>query len=877
VKTLEKAQEQIAKISGERDFGDAQSELAAILPQIADGLAADARKQIDPGRVAKARDTLKLIEKYVPKKLHNQAQLDNIVQSLAITDREIFRSDKLKATIANMEKAIKELRTADAYAACTVLVREYPDLASNAKLKQTLLDVSQAQQTLVKAVSDRKGPEANQPDSTTVTKAIALVQRTTKQNVPEAANQIALAAVDGCVFGVDAATGKVLWRRFVGFDANPQAPSFPPTPFSPEPGSDALVVATAQNDVLRLDGLSGQVRWRHRIGEPFDAHPVIADEKIFVATRGGKLVTLDAVSGESRGYVKLPQSLYVAPVFDKRRGAIYQVADHSNIFVITAEGGCKQVFYLGHEPGTVVTPPLVVDDYLLVAVNTAAHACEFRVLAIPPRKSDKPEPWFKQVQEVSLEGHIVVPPLVEGRRVMVTTTNGVVKIFELSGASEDKTPLRDIAETTIDTGDNVIRFPLLAGGQLWIADTKLTRYDVQAAAGHMVPKIVSKDEDAPYLQPPVALGQSILSVRRKPGMPGAIVSAVGMDDPPPLYWETRLASPLAGEPIVLDQGGKVLAVTGNGAIFTVEPGQAQRAAVREPDTAPDATMLKQPIRHLARLTSGLVAMSAGRGSDLVGVFDPKNISADKLYWPTMPDKLACAPIAMGQGLLVATRAGQICLLEPQQATPLAEPFQPRLEPGAEVEWTTPAVLGERQIVVSDGKSKVYYLRIQDEPKPHFEIITETVVAKPILSPLAALGEMAYGVDAGKLLAAFALPKLAPGKGLTLGGQCAWGPGCFGDRVVLSTDDGRLLCLDARGNLLWNEPLPYGPLAGAPLRLGETLLLASRRGTIWRVDVAKGKERGKLDVGLPLATGPVLFGQQLLVGGHDGTLYELRQP
>ena len=36
-----------------------------------------------------------------------------------------------------------------------------------------------------------------------------------------------LAAVDGAVYGLDAASGKVLWRRFVGFDANPQAAVLP--------------------------------------------------------------------------------------------------------------------------------------------------------------------------------------------------------------------------------------------------------------------------------------------------------------------------------------------------------------------------------------------------------------------------------------------------------------------------------------------------------------------------------------------------------------------------------------------------------------------------------------------------------------------------
>jgi hypothetical protein len=62
-----------------------------------------------------------------------------------------------------------------------------------------------------------------------------------------------------------------------------------------------------------------------------------------------------------------------------------------------------------------------------------------------------------------------------------------------------------------------------------------------------------------------------------------------------------------------------------------------------------------------------------------------------------------------------------------------------------------------------------------------------------------------------------------------------------------------------------------------LRVGTQFLLASQNGIVWRAEAATGKELAKVDAGYPLATGPVLCGQKLLVGGHDGTLYEVRQP
>jgi outer membrane protein assembly factor BamB len=304
-----------------------------------------------------------------------------------------------------------------------------------------------------------------------------------------------------------------------------------------------------------------------------------------------------------------------------------------------------------------------------------------------------------------------------------------------------------------------------------------------------------------------------------------------------------------------------------------------KSVVNQPTAVADDSRYSGPIRHLVSLPGGLLAISSGKGSDQVGIYDPKN-APKKVGRLSVPEghKLACPPVALDGGVLLADRAGQVSLLDPQTGDPLAVPFQPPLEPGAEVDWAPLAVVeGKPQVLLADGKSKLYWLGLQEEPRPHFEILAEAAVATPIVSPLAVLGETVYAGDAGKMLAPFSLPKLVRGKERLLDGLCALGPVRVGDGVLVATDDGYLCCLDAHGRMLWQKPLPYGPLAGLPLRLGSQYLLASRTGTLWRVDAATGKEIAKLETGYPLATGPVSLGRQLLVGGHDGTLYEVRQP
>jgi outer membrane protein assembly factor BamB/TolA-binding protein len=884
---LKVADEEVTKMATENAFKDAHADLASLLSKIAENLVAEARKKPTNTLVDETKQSLAMMDKYVPKNLRPESKLADVKASLAIAGRDLARGNELEKALAAMQKATKELKTADAYAACGALLHQYPDMTNEPRLRKMMLAVSAAQQALVKNVAEAKTAVKDEA-VTAALRSVTLAQCDTKSKVADADGQIALAAVDGAVYGLDAVTGRMLWRRMVGFDANPLAAAFPPTPFSPEPGSDALVVATAHNEILRLAAATGQVKWRYAVGEPFDANPVIAGDKILVATRSGKLITIVAASGESKGYIKFPQSLGVAPTVDGRRSLVYQVASHTNLFIVSLDQGvCKHVGYLGHEAESITTSPVMIGEYLLVAINGGARDAVLRVYTVEPNRSDKPDPWLKLLQEIPLGGHLQMSPLVEGQRVLVTTNSGMVRVFELS-ATDVKNPLREVAKTAHDEGanTNMTRFALMQNGQFWIADNRLTKYDVQAARGRLIGTKVL--DDSAFLQPPVALGQAVISVRRKTdktgkvGMPGAIVSALAMQDSTAL-WESRIASPLAGEPLVMDadgkNDGKIIAVTANGGAFKIDTKQDGTVVANDPIVVSDPFVFKQPFTFVGRLPGGLLAISGGKGGDHVALFEPAS-DTPLLRTLKVPGVLACAPIVFGRGLLAPCKAGQVFWLDSDMSKSgdqLAEPFQPRIEPGVDVEWMVPATVSDTQAVIYDGKMAVYLLGVQDQPKTHLAGLGQAAVAKPLGASPAVLGQTVFTVDVAGGLGVLALPGLARGNEAALGGRCAWGPGRVGDSVLVSTDDGQLLCFDAKGARLWRVALEYGPLAGPPLRVGSQLLLAARSGVIWRADAASGKELAKVDAGYPLATGPVLCGQKLLVGGHDGTLYEVRQP
>jgi outer membrane protein assembly factor BamB len=871
---LQVANEVLGAIAGEPDFKEAHGELAGMLPAIADGLAADARKKPDQALVDQARQAIALIDKYVPKSLRPDGKLADVEASLALTVRDIARGTELDKAVAGILEAAKALKTQEAYQLCNALLRQYPELADNLKLNEALLAVSRAQQALVKAVQQPKPAESSDP-LTAALSTVVLTQYATAAKVAGAEGQIALAAVDGAVYGLDPATGKVLWRRFVGFDANPQGVAFPPTPLSTDSGSDALLVDAAHNELLRVEGATGRLRWRQVIGEPFDAYPVVADDRILVAARSGKLIAVAAASGDSSGYTQLPQALRVAPAVDARRSLVLQVAEHTNLFVLSlADGKCRQVVHLGHQPGSVTTAPVLLGDYLLVAVNDGARDATLQVLAVQPDRTGKTGPAPKPVQQIRLKGRVQTPLLVDGRRLLVTTDQGTVRVFELVGlvGSDAKNPLREIGDTVREDAGNLARFALFQGGEFWIADKQLTKYEIQAARGRLVPKWICAQQSA-FLQPPVAAGQTVVTVRRRIGRPGACVSAVAMPESEQ-QWETQLAVPLAGEPVVAG-GDKVIAVTSAGAVFRVDVGKSGSKVIDEPGAPADASKLKKPLRCALQLSGGLLALAAEAGTDQIGILDPQSQPL-RLRWFKTPNALACAPVAAAGGLLIPGKIGQVYLLDPD-GKPLAEPFQPRLEAGVELNWRTPAAVGDKEAVLADGATKLYRLAVADQPKPHLVALAEATVAEPIVSPVAVVAETAYAVDGAGVLAAFELPKLTRAKQLTLSGRCVLGPIAVGGRVLLTTDDEKLLCMGAKGERLWQVALPYGPLAGTPLALGGHYLLASQSGVIWRIDAGSGKELGKVDLGLPLGTGVALLGDQLLVGGHDGTLYEVRQP
>ncbi|OYV85639.1 MAG: hypothetical protein B7Z73_13185, partial [Planctomycetia bacterium 21-64-5] len=365
-KTLATAKGILSEIAPEEKFGEAQDELRALLPQIAEGLAKQAAAKPDTKLVEEGEETLKLVDKYIRKSLRPEQKLADVRASLELTKRTMGRDQALHDAVAGIEKAIAEGSPQAAYQIRKELLKQYPALAGNEALQTAVLSLSKAEQQAV--VYKPEAHEAAPADIQAPVEAEVVLGGPQGKDAPGVKGRLVEMLAGGAVFCFEADTGQILWRRFVGYDT-----TYVPRPITVDSDSDLLAIDAQRNEVLRLERRTGALKWRYAVGEPFDAHPVVARDHVWIATRQGKLVRIELDTGNSPGYVELPQGLRVGPAFDSRGQTCYQLGEHSNLFSLSGQTfQCQEVLYLGQEPESIHVPPLVVSPYIFVVEDQGA-------------------------------------------------------------------------------------------------------------------------------------------------------------------------------------------------------------------------------------------------------------------------------------------------------------------------------------------------------------------------------------------------------------------------------------------------------------------------------------------------------------------------
>ncbi|MBI2823160.1 MAG: PQQ-binding-like beta-propeller repeat protein [Planctomycetia bacterium] len=867
-KALASADRVLGEISPEKDFAEAHNELAAVLPQIAKGLAGQTTAHPSPELATQTRQAVALVEKYVPANLTPADQLREIEGSLALANRRLDRDKALAAAIAAMNKAASAGSPEQAYATRKQLLQAYPELADDSALVEAVATIAQAELAAVKYVAEKRAAAVEERPSRILVSVALTATAGAAAPIEDSEAIVTLAA--GAAYSLDGRTGKPRWRRFLGLE-NELAPQV----IASTAGSEALCVDAARQELVLVDAATGKLRWRQPVGESVAEQPLVIRDRIVAATRSGKLLVVDLKSGELRGTIQLPQPLRVAPGADAAAKHYYQVAEHSNLYVLSSEtGACQEVFYLGHEPESIAVRPLVVGRYLFVAVNAGAEDSLLRVLL-----TDEQGLNLQVVEQVPLKGHVFSPLESGGRSLVVATDHGALYSFEIGAPGAGRT-LTKVAEKPADERTPLVRFAVLRGAELWLAGYGLTRYDMQASRGLLAPKWVDNDR-AVAVHSPQVRGSVIVDAMRRGDASGVTFAAANGTDGK-RFWESRVAVPLATAPLVEPASDKAVAWTTAGFVYEVP---AVGLASRKLSDAPVAVPLERTNlpagAPLAKLSDGRCVLPLARPDSKDGlrevlVYDQRS-AADKLRRRPLPDAASGWPVAFANGLMVAGKIGQVFVIDPDTGRNLVEPFQPTIEGGREVAWGQPTALDERQALVSDGATKLYRLAVVDDPRPHLAAAATAELANPLTTPIVVAGEHAWAVDAANELAAFHLPDMAPAKSIPLGSRVAWGPEVVGGRVLAATMSGQVFCVESAERVVWQVALPEGNLTGTPYASEGAIVAATSAGTIYRLASDSGRVLAQFDLGQPIAFGPARWHDRLLLAGRDGTLHVTSEP
>jgi outer membrane protein assembly factor BamB len=249
-------------------------------------------------------------------------------------------------------------------------------------------------------------------------------------------------------------------------------------------------------------------------------------------------------------------------------------------------------------------------------------------------------------------------------------------------------------------------------------------------------------------------------------------------------------------------------------------------------------------------------------------------------WIQLDSPLACAVTAWGDGFVVPLTIGQVFYLGSADGSKLAAPFQTTLTPQKVWHYKPASVVDgtEPQFAIADGNGKIYLVGLGNEPRQHLRLNAQADAGPhPIESRLIVLGDSALAVAGSSHLIRVKLPSLEPAGNSSLPAPVVWGPYRVGDSMLFATANNQLMAVTADGQIKWQAPIEHGDLTGAPLSTPDSVLLAYKKGIIERCSLSAGKSLAVNDVEQPLASGPVLFLQRLVVAVNDGTLLVIDQP
>lgn len=858
-------------------FSDLRSELGVMLPGTALGFAGKGLEsddvEIKKSQLDLAEQTMVLIDNptYVPssekRKPGVAANLTLLADNIAKIKRQIKMEKDYVTAVESMNSLTDSGDTKAAFQTFLDLTSLYPELKVREEIQQAMMNISLREADLVKTIDvDLKSVE---PAETPIVSSVVLGTKTGKPNILGLSNEMLVYLIDGTVYGIRGADGHLVWQKYVGLQA-----MIEPVWLGEPNKSDVIIVDSNNYDLIRVNPVDGTERWRINIGEPF-AEPNVTSIGLLVTTRSGKVMNIEPSDGSTGQAAQVPKECSVSGVMIEGLPFIYQVADDSNIYVISTETmSCREVFYLGHDPGSVSVRPFVISGHFLVPVN-AANYCNLHIL--------KPfENGLKMGDaQTSLRfvGQVNTPIIRYARWAIVMSDEGDLQMIEVTKADEEK-PAEPVVVQKIAIKRSGTHYLLADSQQLWICGgAGIRRFRIQNAVGKFSEDGVDNNLDV-FLGPLNLNGETLFHVRRRGQSSLASVSAVDSETLKEI-WRTDFAAPLAGPP--LTDGDRVIAVSAQGDVFEITDEAVEKGSNNKPVVRGSTVVQSLVFDKIVDFADGYVAAGPLDRRSILTLNLSENPPSKLSDLQPPADKPACEPVAYGDSLLVATRRGQVFRIDPRTGRPVGAPFQPPLSPNTETFWRRPLVLeSQDRFIIGDADGKVFL--VASEGKNSLQKVHEMQLEGVLLSPLAGAANSAFAVvrnDSGDQLM-----KITYADQLQIAGEAALpggyvkGPMSIGnDLLLIQLDTGETVCFNAALEQQWVVRIPEqgnDQLAGVPVIQDGLIVMAFVSGAVVAVDPATGEIKKSVNLGRPIAHPPVDVNGKLMVTGADGTLHQIDQ-
>ncbi|MDO4550652.1 MAG: PQQ-binding-like beta-propeller repeat protein [Planctomycetia bacterium] len=939
---LTEAKRVIEEIRSEKDFGEASADLGALLPRISEELAKSALESLSSKTIEEAQESVTLTEKYAPKE-RDSVRMNDTRSYIALAIRNASRDQELTKTQSLITEKLKAADTAGAYTLRTALVRQYPDLSNDPRLLHSTLRIAEKERKTLHYVSENIPPTEEQTEITdhifTAQNVVLAEPATIKKTSKNLKNFTRIIDISGTIYALDASTGTVLWSHLLKGKPDTRMPTFSALRITDTQNKDSergLLLLDRANQ--KIDYISDEkLLWSQKIPGIIDAGAVLADTEILLATREGKLLTVQRETGQQTGFYSFQQALRLSPAWDAKTNTIYQIAEHSNMFAINHakrdQAPCTRVYHLQHQPGEILIPPVIVGDYILVGItregNTtikvfplAAPDAEYSLLPDNPEQEVKIEKntdtqkqnaeetessllaKIQPLQEFQITGTVDTLPQVLENRVLIVSDTGEIQIWNIS-AADARRPFQLLAkEFSRDTRlageaakENrsgklipVSCFSLLNPTEVFVGGTQLDRFNIQATQNRLHLQW-TRNPNSVTLQPLSWLPamKAVMHVRKINHAAGVNVCSMDAATGEP-QWNVQLAVPLVTAPVILDDK-KILALTRLGAIFDVtSPFTTTQNTDNSPIThdfilqktvaqVPKEYVPEQISQGLCDEKGNVVMVPSGNTTQLL-VYVPKN---KKFICNPVPDTISGKLLPFRTALLVPGKSGQIFLVDRNLGTVRAT-FQPKLE-GENFSWKLAQIGEKASWLAADNHGRIYRFsltRSEEQKTPAFveEVFVE--MESPVSSEIILHENTAYFLTEDSIFYAVdtAKEKLEPVKITEFQEKITAGPWIFQDTFIAVKETGDMFAWDKNGEIHWNIKLPGNnekkntQLSGTPLIYQQTLLATTIDGTIFTMNISTGEIQTKQNFDYAFSTAPVLWNGKFLVGTQDGSIIML---